>query len=79
MLRFPIGATDFYFLEDVKTGSELHRASYLLGTGAHFPGRNYPDLGTDHSSPSSDFENELNNYSSPLYASWCVEGQFYCT
>ena len=77
MLRFPLGATDFYFLEGVKANSELHRSSYLLGTVAHFPGRNYPYLGTDHSSPSSDFENEWSNYFSPLYASWCVEGQFY--
>ena len=36
MLRFPTGATDFYFLEGVKTGFELLIASYLLGTGAHF-------------------------------------------
>ena len=40
MFRFPTGVTYFYFLEGVKTDSELLAASYLLGTGAHFPGGN---------------------------------------
>jgi hypothetical protein len=36
-IRFSAGARDFAFLHNVQTGSEMHSASYPMGTGFSFP------------------------------------------
>ena len=50
-VRVPVGARDFSFLQNVKTGSGTHPASYSVGTGSLFRVRVSE---VDHSSASND-------------------------
>jgi hypothetical protein len=60
----------------IQDNSEAHSASYLLGTGGHFPrGKAWPGRGADHSPLSSaDVKNKLELYSSPLNACMVSSG-----
>jgi hypothetical protein len=53
-VRSPTEAEDFSSSPCVQTGSEVHPASYPMGTGGPFPGGTArPGRDADHSSPSS--------------------------
>jgi hypothetical protein len=53
-VRSPTGAEDFPSSPCVQTGSGVHPAFYLMGTGGSFPGgKARPGRDADHSPPSS--------------------------
>jgi hypothetical protein len=53
-VRSPAGAKDFSSILCVQTGSEVHPASYTMGTGGPFPGgKARTGRDADHSPPSS--------------------------
>jgi hypothetical protein len=42
---------EFYLLQIVQTGSEVHPTSYTMGTGGSFPGGKRLGREVDHSTP----------------------------
>jgi hypothetical protein len=49
-----LGAGKFSLHHSVQNGSEVHSASYPMGTRGYFPGVKRPGREADHSPPSSD-------------------------
>ena len=60
---------NFFLLQNVRTGSGIHSAFHLTGTGFLSPRLKRPGRDVDHSNPSSaDVKNEWSYTSPPLYA-----------
>jgi hypothetical protein len=66
-VRFPAGAGNFSLLHRVQTGSEAHRTSYRMGTGAVSPQIKRPEREADHlPPPSAEFKNAWRYTSTPI-------------
>jgi len=76
--RVPIEAKDFFFTQNVQTGSGVHTASRSFGSGLFFPGIKRPGLKLDRLHPYSAEVNNMWSYTfEVLYAFKCVQRRRY--
>jgi hypothetical protein len=81
-VRSPTGVQDSSSNLCVQTGSEVHPASCIMGTGGSFPGgKARPGRDADHPPlPITEVKNEQELYLlSAQTPPWCVAGQLYFT